>query len=60
MKVTSPKGVKNCMTLQYLLSPGNSIEPVRASILPLWFQQQHAAVTPVSRSTGAATNKTFF
>ena len=49
---TSPNAVKNCMTLQSLLSPASCIIPVTAMTLPLWFHLQHTAVMPVSINTG--------
>lgn len=57
---TSPKGVKNWMTLQDLDSPVRTMAPVTARTLPLWFQQQQTAEIPVSNTTGSITSQTHF
>lgn len=56
---TSPNAVKNCMTLQSLLSPASCITPVTAMTLPLWFHLQHTAVMPVSINTGTGQKTKF-
>lgn len=57
---TSPKGVKNWMTLQDLDSPVRTMAPVTARTLPLWFQQQQTAEMPVSNTTGSVTGQNAF